>query len=404
MRSTRQWAPAEVHRRDRGDLVRYIPPLDRLLLRCGPQRTDTDGNPLRRQLFLPILAIALLSACSADDGGVEASSVPTVPDAAPSAPGSGGTSEAPAVNDDRPRSPLTGLPTDADRLAAPVLIAKIENSPNARPQSGLDAADIVIEEVVEGGITRFFVLFLSELPAIAGPIRSARPVDTELLGGFGASGFAFSGARAEVQELLARTPSVLITEGAAGFYRDQVRSAPHNLYIRPAETQAAVAGRGARALVDIGWLFDDVVPTDALACPAGASGCLDPGASIIIEMSAAYRSGWTYDRDAGVYRRDQNGRSFDVTGGGSVGADNVVILATRHYVGGSGYSETDATTAAAGAPALVLRDGNRYAAVWVKPTASAVLELRTPDGAPFPLRPGRTWVHLPPADRMPAVG
>jgi hypothetical protein len=360
---------------------------------------------MRRQLLLPVLAVALLSiACSADDGVAPASSASPSSDAAPSAPGSEGASEAPAAIDDRPRSPLTGLPTDADRLAAPVLIAKIENSPNARPQSGLDAADIVIEEVVEGGITRFFVLFQSELPTTAGPIRSARPVDTELLGGFGASGFAFSGARAEVQELLARTPSILITEGAAGFYRDQVRSAPHNLYIRPAETQAAVAARGARALVDIGWVFDEAVPAGALACPAGASGCPDPGASIVVEMSAAYRSGWTYDRAAGVYRRDQNGRPFDVTGGGSIGADNVVILATRQYVGGSGYNETDATTAAAGAPALVLRDGNRYAAVWVKPTVSALLELRTPDGAPFPLRPGRTWVHLPPADRMPAVG
>jgi hypothetical protein len=358
---------------------------------------------MRRQALLALLVVALLgTACSADDGGTaEPSSAPGP--AAPAAPGEDGPGTE-AVIDDRPRSPLTGLPTDADRLAAPVLIAKIENSPNARPQSGLDAADIVIEEVVEGGITRFFVLFHSELPMAAGPIRSARPVDTDLLGGFGASGFAYSGARAEVMELLARTPSILITEGGAGFYRDQVRSAPHNLYLRPVETQAAVAGRGARALVDIGWTFDETVPGGALACPAGASGCSDPGASVVVEMSAAYRSGWTYDVAAGVYRRDQNGRPSEVTGGGRIGADNVVILATRHYVGGSGYDETDATTPAAGAPAIVLRDGNRYAAVWVKPTPSALLELRTPDGAPFPLRPGRTWVHLPPAARMPAVG
>jgi hypothetical protein len=355
---------------------------------------------MRRKVLLPILAMLLLgAACSADDGGAVDQAVGPV---APSAPAGDGAPAAPEPVDTRPRSPLTGLPTDRERLAAPVLIAKIENSPNARPQSGLDAADIVIEEVVEGGITRFFVLFHSELPPVAGPIRSARPVDTDLLGGFGASGFAFSGARAEVQELLSRTPAVLITEGGAGFYRDQVRSAPHNLYLRPAEAQAAVAGRGARALVDIGWVFDEAVPDGALACPAGASGCPDPGASVVVEMSAAYRSGWTYDRAAGVYRRDQNGRPFGVTGGGSIGADNVVVLATRHYIGGSGYNETDATTS--GAPALVLRDGNRYAAIWVKATSGDLLELRRPDGTPFPLRPGQTWVHLPPADRMPSVG
>jgi hypothetical protein len=356
---------------------------------------------MRRSTLVPLLVVALLvSACS---GGSDSSEAPgaVAPEPGSAAPGAGPEPAEQPV-DDRPLSPLTGLPTDAERLASPVLIAKIENSPNARPQSGLDAADIVIEEVVEGGITRFFVLFHSSLPAIAGPIRSARPVDTDLLGGLGRSGFAFSGARAEVQELLAKTPAVLITEGAPGFYRDAVRSAPHNLYLRPAETQAAVEGRGARALVDIGWVFDAVVPSGQLSCPAGTSGCPDPGASIVIEMSAAYRSGWTYDRAAGVYRRDQNGREFTVTGGGTIGAENVVVLATRQYVGGSGYNETDATTA--GAPAIVLRDGNRYAAVWVKPTSGDLLLLQTPDGRPFPLKPGRTWVHLPPADRMPTVG
>jgi len=357
---------------------------------------------MRRSTILPILAAALvLAACGSGGDRADGPSTQAPGAPGPAAPADGSSPDAPTV-DDRPRSPLTGLPTDAARLERPVLIAKIENSPNARPQSGLDAADIVIEEVVEGGITRFFVLFQSELPETAGPIRSARPVDTDLLGGFGRSGFAFSGARAEVQELLARTPSVLITEGGAGFYRDSVRSAPHNLYLRPAETQAAVASRGARPLLDIGWVFDESVPVGALTCPAGASGCPDPGASIVIEMSAAYRSGWTYDRAAEVYRRDQNGRPFTVTGGGSIGAENVVILATRQYVGGSGYNETDATTS--GAPAIVLRDGNRYAAVWVKPTAGDPLLLQTPGGRPFPLKPGRTWVHLPPADRMPNVG
>jgi hypothetical protein len=297
---------------------------------------------------------------------------------------------------------LTGLPVDSEVLTRPTLIVKIENSPAARPQSGLDAADVVVEEVVEGGITRFLVLFNSELPGSAGPVRSARPVDIDLLGGLGRSGFAYSGARAEVRELLQRAPSVLITEGGAGFYREPARSAPHNLYLRTPEAVAAVTARGARPLVDLGWSFDPTPPEGALVCPATASTCPDPGASVVIEMSPAYRTGWTYDASAGVYRRDQNGRDSVVTGGGRIGAANVVILATRHYVGGSGYDETDATTP--GAPALVLRDGRRYAAVWVKPTAADPLLIRTLDGRPFPLRPGPTWVHLPRADRMPTVG
>jgi hypothetical protein len=79
-----------------------------------------------------------------------------------------------------------------------------------------------------------------------------------------------------------------------------------------------------------------------------------------------------------------------------------VVLATRHYVGASGYDETDATTT--GAPAIVLSDGRRYEARWEKPTASDLLRILTPDGQPFPLKPGPTWLHLPAADRMPSVG
>ena len=333
------------------------------------------------------LALALIvAACGGEDPtsqapAVEAPTVgaPEVPDTAPV--------------DDRPRSPFTGLPTDPEVLARPLLVVKIENSAPSRPQAGLDAADIVIEELVEFGITRFMVLLHGDLPEVAGPVRSARPVDVDLLSGLGASGFAYSGARAEVEGLLAAAPSVRVVEGVAGFFRDVARRAPHNLYITPSEV---------RPLVDIGWVFDDIAPEGALTCPPSAPDCPDPGASVVIEMSSSFRTGWTYDASAGVYRRDQNGRPFLTVGPGEIGAANVVVLATRHYVGASGYDETDATTT--GAPAIVLRDGRRYEARWEKPTPSDLLRILTPDGEPFPLRPGSTWLHLPAADRMPELG
>jgi hypothetical protein len=349
------------------------------------------------------LALALLlAACGgADDApsGPEAPAVPGVPGTG-DAPG-GGT-EAPAPADDRPRSPFTGLPIDPGVLERPLLVVKIDNSPSARPQSGMDVADIVIEELVEGGVTRFMALFHGELPERIGPIRSARPVDVDLLSGLGASGFAYSGARAEVEGLLASAPSVRVVEGVDGFFRDDVRRAPHNLYLEPEAVLDVVSRRGARPLRDIGWAFDEVAPDGALTCPQGATGCADPGASVVIEMSRAYRTGWTYDAAAGVYRREQNGRPFLATGSGDIGAANIVVLATRHYVGASGYDETDATTA--GAPAIVLRDGRRYAARWVKPTPSDLLRILTPAGEPFPLKPGATWVHLPSSSSMPEVG
>jgi hypothetical protein len=345
-----------------------------------------------------IALVLLLAAC----GGTQ--DTPGGDD--PSAPGGPGDAATPGDPGDgvdaRPRSPFTGLPIDEDVLDRPLLVVKIENSENARPQSGMDAADIVIEELVEGGITRFMVLFHSELPPVAGPVRSARPVDVDLLSGLGASGFAYSGARAEVEGLLAAAPSVRVVEGAAGFFRDDARRAPHNLYIEPAAVLDVVERRGARPLVDIGWVFDEAAPEGALTCPDSAPSCPDPGASVVVEMSRAFRSGWTYDAAAGVYRRDQNGRPFQAAGPGEIGAANVVILATRHYVGASGYDETDATTT--GAPAIVLRDGRRYEARWEKPTPTDLLRILTPDGRPFPLKPGATWLHLPAAAGMPTVG
>jgi hypothetical protein len=352
-----------------------------------------------------LLAVGLVAAaCGGGDGPVTGAT-DTPGTAAPAGPD--GTGSAPAgpaapVEDGRPRSPFTGLPVDPEVLQRPLLIVKIENSENARPQSGMDVADIVIEELVEGGITRFMVLFHSELPAVAGPVRSARPVDVDLLSGLGPSGFAYSGARPEVTQLLASTPSIRVVEGVAGFFRDEARRAPHNLYVEPDVLLDVVGRRGARPLVDIGWAFDGTAPDGELACPRSAPACPDPGASVVVEMSRAFRSGWTYDAAAGLYRRDQNGRRFEAAGPGDIGAANVVVLATRHYVGASGYDETDGTTA--GAPAIVLRDGRRYEARWEKPTRGDLLRILTPDGRPFPLKPGPTWVHLPSADRMPEVG
>ena len=252
-------------------------------------------------------------------------------------------------------------------------------------------------------MTRFFVLFHSDLPDRAGPIRSARPVDTQLMAGYGRSGFAYSGARGEVQAMLARTPSVLISEGGAGFERDRGRSAPHNLYIRPPDTWRSVVDRGAEPLADVDWRFEDDAPPGALSCSDGEgeapAGCDDPGAAVTIAMSQSYLTGWEYDEPEQVYRRSQNGQRFTVTGEGVIGAANVVVLATRHYTGASGYPETDVVTD--GADAIVLRDGQRYAARWSKPTPGDPVRLLTSDGEPFPLKPGPTWLHLPP--RLPSI-
>jgi len=355
---------------------------------------------LIRGLGVAVACAALLVACGGEDE--EAPEEPVVdPEPTPDPPEEPDPAPEPVPVDPRPRSRVTGEPVDQDVLDRPLLLVKIENSPQARPQSGLEAADIVYEEVVEGGVTRFFALFHAELPEVVGPIRSARPVDTQLMSGYGRSGFAYSGARAEVQRMLAQTPSIRVTEGGPGFYRDRSRSAPHNLYLDAEATHAGVVARGAQSFRDVRWTFDQTPPSGALRCTPEVPRCSQPGQQIAIAMSRWFTTGWEYDEPAGVYRRTQNGAPFVVTGPGRIGAANVVILATRHYVGPTGYPETDVTTS--GADALVLRDGQRYAARWSKPTPTDPLTVTTPEGRPFPFKPGPTWVHLPAADRMPSL-
>jgi hypothetical protein len=368
---------------------------------AAPEPQETSVN----RVLAALLASALvLTAC----GGDEAEAEPAEPEQAQpvSEPEPEPDEEPePEPEDTRPRSVLTGEPVDEDVLERPLLIVKIENSPESRPQTGLDAADVVIEEVVEAGVTRFMALFQSEIPTDVGPIRSARPVDAQLISSFGRSGFIYSGARQEVRGLLAGTPAIRIAEGGPGFYRLGERRAPHNLYNRLPQALEAVEARDPEVLESPGWVFDEQPPAGAVSCPtSSATRCEDPGADIEIAMSGGFRTGWAYDTQHGLYRRLQNGAPFLVTGADSVGAANVVVLATRHYLGapnchGARCPETDATTD--GDRAVVLRDGQRYEATWRKPNAAADIELLTVDGEPFPLKPGRTWMHLPSSASMP---
>jgi hypothetical protein len=318
-------------------------------------------------------------------------------DAPATAPGSPGAPEDPADPDDAAppadpeRAPLTGLPAEED-LERPALLVKVSNSPEARPQTGFEQADVVYEELVEGGVTRFMAVFHSQLPSVVGPVRSARPVDIQVMSGYGVPGFAYSGARPEVRALLADAPAVTITEGAAGFFRDDgtyasTPVAPHDLFLRVTDALEAVTAGGARPLGDLGWRFADAPP------PGGS----DAGAELAVPMSDSFTTTWTYDAEAGLYRRAQNGAPSLVTGPGEIGAANVVVLAVRHYVGASGYPETDVLGEG---EALVLRDGRRYAARWSKPQAPDPLRILTPAGEVFPLKPGPSWLHLP--DELPA--
>ena len=99
----------------------------------------------------------------------------------------------------------------------------------ARPQSGLQEADAVIEIIVEGGITRFIALFHQSDSGYVGPVRSVRPTDSAMLAPLDPV-LLISGGQAWIQALANSRGIPLIGEGSAGLFRMSHRSAPHNLY------------------------------------------------------------------------------------------------------------------------------------------------------------------------------
>jgi hypothetical protein len=286
-----------------------------------------------------------------------------------------------------PRAPLTAVRVDDPAMPGrPILAVKIENSARSRPQTGLEVADVVVEYLVEGGLTRFTALFHSRVPGEVGPVRSARPEDAEFLPAFRPL-LALSGARGEVLEALRAAQLATLPHGSApGYYRQSGRRAPHNLFARPAELFRAGQGRAPAAAAP-GWRFTPDPP------PGG------DGGRLTVIMSRAANATWTYDPDAGVYRRQQHGTAHTVTGDGRIGPANVLVLRTS--VGDGGCCDTSGAryvrTATVGeGPVRLLRDGVAVEGRWRKQGPSAPLELAAADGGPLPLKPGQTWIMLAP--------
>ena len=130
-----------------------------------------------------------------------------------------------------PVAPLTGLPALAADVARSAMVIKVDNHPRARPQTGLDQADIVFDLRAEG-ITRFAAVFQSNIPEPVGPVRSSRTSDFDLLRGFDTPIYGSSGGNDHVTNGLRGLPIVELTNRTRNeYFRDFSRPAPHNLYI-----------------------------------------------------------------------------------------------------------------------------------------------------------------------------
>jgi hypothetical protein len=288
-----------------------------------------------------------------------------------------------------PIAPLTGLPDPTGvAQSRPVLSVKIDNIAAVRPQAGLEAADIVWNEVVEGGITRLLAMFQSTSADVVGPIRSVRRTDPSIVWPVGGI-FVFSGGARHALDAIEEAPVTLVDEDDAGdaMFRDRSRAAPHNLFGRPDRLWA---------------LGGEPAPPPPLFT-YGAPGAEEPGSTPVagatVGYGGSYAVGYVWDAGAGAWLRSTGGRPFLTRAGGQLATQNVVVLSVE-YAGGVGNDGAEAVLVGEG-DALVLRGGTATTARWSRGDRSEPIALRTAGGAPIRLRPGRTWIELP--DRSYAV-
>ncbi len=274
-------------------------------------------------------------------------------------------------------SPFTGEPVGRLR---PELIFKIDNVAQARPPTGLAKADIVYLLPVEGGLSRIFAVFSSQVPPVVGPVRSSRAEDLPLLRQFGRPAFAFSGAQPELLPVVERARIVNLYAGrVGGYYRDNGRIAPYNLY---AKTRRLLAeAKGASRARNIGFTFGRV-PAGGLA--AKSYSVSYPAASFTFRWSASERRWLSW----------MDGKPALAAGGGQLGGATIVIQSV--VVGASHFRELGikppyANTVGSGI-AVVLRDGRAYHVHWSRPRADGGTTYTLPGGEPMRFARGQVWV------------
>ncbi|MEU9332627.1 DUF3048 domain-containing protein [Streptomyces sp. NPDC048290] len=283
------------------------------------------------------------------------------------------------------RAPVTPPPavSESPRTpTGPVLAVKIDNVPQARPQTGLDAADIVYVEQVEGGLSRLMAVYATRLPESVGPVRSARESDLELLRQFDEPLFAFSGAQGRLLPVIDGAPVRAETpETAADAYtRSSDRATPHNLYLRPDRLLSAPPGAAA---LTTGFTYG----------PAPREGGTAVDSRTVRYPAATYTFTWSPEEHRWLVAMD--GREAVTTDAGAVAPATVVVqhVTVRPSVfHDSNGNYTPYTETVGSGTAEVLRDGKAYEAKWERPEGADGTRFTTGDGKPLNFADGQVWV------------
>jgi len=294
---------------------------------------------------------------------------------------------APAVVSNTVASNLTGMQVAPEVNQRPVTAVMIENSEDARPQSGLDQAGVVFEAVAEGGITRFEALFQDTQPAYLGPVRSIRPYYIQWGMGFDAAIAHVGGSPEGLQNMKDWKVKDLDQFAYGGYYqRIASRAAPHNVYTSMSQLNAieSKAGYGAASFT-------------SLARKKDAPSKTPNASSINVNISSSdFNSHYDYDPATNSYKRsqagaphmvvDQNGTQTQIT------PKTVVVLSMSQGLEADDHHTSYGTIGTG--HAYIFQDGTVTEGTWKKSSSQQNFTFTDGNGKPIGLNAGQTWIAV----------
>ena len=280
-------------------------------------------------------------------------------------------------------NPLTGVGASP---SGPVIAVKVDDTAAGRPSMGLDKADVIYIEEVEGGLTRMVAVFSSAKPKVRA-VRSIRSSDPELLGQYGRITVVASGGGRKAMQVLDRSSlhSSINDRGQVGFSRDQSRPAPYNVVSDLAKVGAAVKGDGVR---NVGFTW---AATDRRLASAR------PAASVSTRVGST-PVGFVWDAKQARYVRTVGGQRILTSGGAQVAKPNVLVQfcqiipdRTDQDVNGN---PTMYTKSVGSGRVVLFRGGRQIDGKWSRPNLGAPTRFTDTAGKPLLFAPGGAFVAL----------
>ena len=334
---------------------------------------------LALRLACAVALVGSLAACGKSSAGhgssAPVSSASTATTATSAAPKPKPKPKPAAVN------PLTG----GKPITGRVIAVKIDDTDNGRPPVGLDHADVVYIEQVEGGLTRLLAVFYTHTPPTIGPVRSVRSNDPEILAQYGAIGFVASGGGGDSLPTLDASPlkSDINDRNGPGFFRDGARTMPYDLMLNTSEVPSL--GKQAQS---IGWTWNK-----ATAQLTGT-----PTASSLHTVIGGTAVDFAWDAQSGRYYRIVDGSPQHAADGVLLTTPNVIV---QFCVGYTNPRDVDVagnpghfTKTVGSGKVVVYRNGRKVTGTWSRPTAKAGTVLKDAHGHVIALNPGGAWVLL----------